>query len=220
MIRYVRTDVFDSIFSGNDLYENMLDPWMQYTCGYWKDVNNLNDAQVNKMKLIAKKLDLKPGMRVLDIGCGWGTLCKYLAQNYGVECVGVTISEEGVAYGKKICKGLPIDIRLQDYRKVEEKFDRIVSVGMFEHVGYWNHRTFFEVAENCLVDDGIFLLHTFGFNHFDYPMRSDAWSDKYIFPNGQVPSTVDIAEATKNLFVIEDWHNFGLDYAKTLFFWR
>lgn len=193
---------------------------MQYTCGYWKDVDNLNDAQFNKMELIAKKLDLKPGMRILDIGCGWGTLCKYLAEKYEVECVGVTVSEEGVAHGKKLCAGLPVDIRLQDYRKVDEKFDRIVSVGMFEHVGYWNYRTFFEVAKNCLVDNGIFLLHTIGFNQFDYPLRSDPWSDKYIFPNGQLPSPIDIAETTKNLFVIEDWHNFGLDYSKTLFCWR
>ncbi len=112
----------------------MLDPWMQYTCGYWKNATDLNTAQINKMDLIARKLDLKPGMRVLDIGCGWGGLCKYLAENYQVECVGVTVGEEGAKYARNICKGLPVDIRVQDYREVREQFDRIVSVGMFEHV--------------------------------------------------------------------------------------
>lgn len=207
------------MFTGNDLYEAMLDPWMQYTCGYWKNADNLNDAQIAKMDLIARKLDLKPGQRVLDIGCGWGFLCKYLSMNYGVECVGITISVEGAAYGKQVCEGLPVEIRVQDYREVNEKFDRIVSVGMFEHVGYWNYRDYFKMAEKCLTDDGIFLLHTIGRNH-SYPGRSELWLDKYIFPNGQLPSPEDIAKDTKDLFVIEDWHNFGPDYARTLYYWR
>lgn len=197
----------------------MLDPWLQYTCGYWKDADNLNDAQLHKMELIAKKLDLKPGMRVLDIGCGWGTLCKYLAINYKVECVGVTISKEGVKYGKKINEGLPVDIRLQDYREVDEKFDRIVSIGILEHVGFRNYREFFSLARRCLVDDGIFLCHSIGRNHRQFP-RSEQFSDKYIFPNGNLANPADIVTATDGLFVIEDWHNFGPDYAKTLKAWR
>ncbi|KAJ6650123.1 Cyclopropane-fatty-acyl-phospholipid synthase [Pseudolycoriella hygida] len=204
---------------GNKLYELMLDPWMQYTCGYWKDANNLNDAQLHKMELIAKKLDLKPGMRVLDIGCGWGTLCKYLAEKYKVTCVGVTISKEGVIYGKQINEGLPVDIRLQDYREVDEKFDRIVSVGILEHVGFRNYREFFSLARRCLVDDGIFLMHSIGRNHANFP-RSERFSDKYIFPNGNLANPEDIAKATNGLFIIEDWHNFGPDYAKTLYAWR
>ncbi len=198
----------------------MLDPWMQYTCGYWKDVDNLNDAQINKMELIAKKLDLKPGMLVLDIGCGWGTLCKYLAENYKVECVGVTISEQGVLHGKEICEGLPVEIRLQDYRDVKEQFDRIVSVGMFEHVGFHNYREFFQVARRCLKDDGIFLLHTIARNHSNFPLGSIPWAHHYIFPNGFLPDPMMISEATKNQFIIEDWHNFGPDYGKTLTAWR
>lgn len=122
-----------------------MDPWLTYSCGYWAKSDNLNDAQIQKMELIAKKLDLKPGMRVLDIGCGWGGLCKYLAKNYGVECVGITISEEGAKYARTSCEGLPVDIRLIDYRDLNEEFDRIVSVGMMEHVGGHNHRTYFEV---------------------------------------------------------------------------
>jgi cyclopropane-fatty-acyl-phospholipid synthase len=118
---------------------------MQYSCGYWAKADNLNDAQVNKMELIAQKLNLKPGMRVLDIGCGWGGLCKYLAQKHGVECVGITVSKEGVKYGETLCEGLPVDLRLMDYRDLDEEFDRVVSVGMFEHVGSNNYRTFFEV---------------------------------------------------------------------------
>ncbi len=206
---------------GNRLFERMLDPWLQYTCGYWKDAADLNSAQINKMELIAKKLDLKPGMRVLDIGCGWGTLCKYLAEKYQVECVGVTIGEQGAKYGRNICKGLPVDIRVQDYRDVNEQFDRIVSVGMFEHVGFHNYKEFFSVAKRCLKNDGIFLLHTIGRNHNRrFPGRSEPFTHKHIFPNGNLPNPTDIAKATDKLFVIEDWHSFGQDYAKTLYCWR
>lgn len=204
---------------GNDLYERMLDPWMQYTCGYWAKADNLNDAQIDKMELIAKKLDLKPGMRVLDIGCGWGTLCKYLAENYGVECVGVTISKQGVEYGRRINKGLNVDIRLMDYRDVNEVFDRVVSIGCMEHVGVKNYRGFFEVARRCLKDDGVFLCHTIGRNHVNFP-RAEGWLHKYIFPNGQLPDVGDMERASRGLFVVEDWHNFGLDYARTLREWR
>ncbi len=199
----------------------MLDPWMQYTCGYWKDATDLNTAQINKMDLIARKLDLKPGMRVLDIGCGWGTLCKYLAENYQVECVGVTIGEEGAKYGRNICKGLPVDIRVQDYREVTEEFDRIVSVGMFEHVSKHNYKEFFTVARRCLKEDGIFLLHTIGRDHSrKYPGGNSGFVHKYIFPNCYGPKPSEITKAIDKLFVIEDWHNFGQDYAKTLKCWR
>ncbi|CAL8143560.1 unnamed protein product [Orchesella dallaii] len=130
---------------GNDIFESFLDPWMQYSCGYWARADNLNDSQLHKLELIAKKLDLKPGMRVLDMGCGWGTLCKYLAQNYGVECVGMTVSKEGAKYAEKVCKGLNTQFRVQDYRDLNEKFDRIVSIECIEHLGHHNYRTFFEV---------------------------------------------------------------------------
>ncbi len=208
----------------------MLGKWMQYTCAYWKDADNLDDAQVHKMELIAKKLDLKPGMRVLDIGCGWGTLCKYLAENYKVECVGVSIGKEGVKYAKEILsyeqekfmpiKGLPVEIRLQDYREVNEQFDRVVCVEMLEHVGRHNYPEYFNVVNRCLKEDGIFLLHVIGRNHVNYPFGSDPWMQKHLFPNIYSPDPEQIIKATKGLFIIEDWHNFGPDFAKTLLAWR
>jgi len=137
---------------------------MNYSCGYWKRASNLDEAQEHKMKLIGDKLNLKPGMKVLDIGCGWGSLCRYLAQNYQVQVVGCTISSEQAELAKKACAGLPVRIELNDYRDLAEKFDRIVSVGMFEHVGTSNYRTFFKVAAKCLTEDGILLLHTIGIN--------------------------------------------------------
>ena len=147
---------------GNDLFQNMLDKRMNYSCAYWKDAKNLDEAQENKLELICRKLYLKPGMRVLDIGCGWGAFGKYAAEKYNVETVGITVSKKQVTLGRELCKGLPVEFRLIDYRDVKEKYDRIVSVGMIEHVGYKNYRTFFQVANKSLNDDGLFLLHTIG----------------------------------------------------------
>lgn len=187
---------------------------MNYSCGYWKDAKNLEEAQQNKMAFIGRKLKLKPGMRVLDIGCGWGGLAKYLAETYQVHVVGVTVSEEGAKEGQERCKDLPVEIRLQDYRDVNEGFDRIVSVGCFEHVGRKNYRTFFEVAYRCLADDGILLLQTIGVDNNDVP-PNDPFMNKYIFPNGMLPNHKNIPKAIDNLFCIEDWHNIGPDYDKT-----
>jgi len=154
---------------------------------------------------------------VLDIGCGWGAFGKYAAEKYGVEVVGLTVSKEQVALGKELCKGLPVEFRLQDYREINEKFDRIVSVGMIEHVGYKNYREYFKIAERNLKEDGLFLLHTIG--SVQSTKSTDAWTHKYIFPNGMLPSIAQIARAVENLFVIEDIHNFGADYDKTLMAW-
>ena len=204
---------------GNDLYSRMLDPTMSYTCAYWKDTTSLEQAQHNKLDLICKKLQLKPGMRLLDIGCGFGGMARYAAQNYQVEVVGLTISKEQQALGMEQCKGLPIELRLQDYRQVKEKFDRVVSIGMFEHVGPKNYRTYMQVAADVLKDpDGIFLLHTIGANFSSF--EADPWINKYIFPNGVIPSISQIAGSTEGLFVMEDWHNFGFDYYKTLMAWH
>ncbi|MDH7528362.1 MAG: cyclopropane fatty acyl phospholipid synthase, partial [Ignavibacteria bacterium] len=196
---------------------NMLDKRMNYSCAYWKDATNLDEAQENKLELICKKLYLKPGMRVLDIGCGWGAFAKYAAEKYGVEVVGITVSKEQLKLAKELCDGLPVEIRLQDYREVNEKFDRIVSIGMFEHVGYKNYREYFKIAAKNLKDDGIFLLHTIGSNIST--KSTDAWTHKYIFPNGMLPSLAQISKTVENLFVIEDVHNFGADYDKTLMAW-
>ncbi|MBE0508557.1 MAG: cyclopropane fatty acyl phospholipid synthase [Marinospirillum sp.] len=202
---------------GNEFYEAMLDPRMTYTCGYWKDATTLVEAQEAKLDLVCRKLGLKPGMRLLDIGCGWGSLMSFAAQNYGVECVGITISKEQAAWAQQRYAGLPMEFRLQDYREVQGQFDRIASIGMFEHVGRKNHRIFLEVANRCLKDDGLFLLHTIGKNICHTP--PDPWVDKYIFPNGDLPSISQISSAASNLFVIEDLHNFGADYDTTLMAW-
>ena len=127
---------------GNDLYEAMLDSRLNYTCAYWKNATTLDEAQEAKLDLVCRKLDLQPGMRVLDIGCGWGGTARFAAERYEVEVVGITVSEEQVRFGKKLCRGLPVQIRLQDYRSLEGTFDRILSLGMFEHVGYKNYTNF------------------------------------------------------------------------------
>lgn len=203
---------------GNDFYGAMLDPRMTYTCGYWEKAGNLADAQEAKLDLICRKLGLQPGMRVLDIGCGWGSFMAYAAEHYGVKCVGVTISKEQAAWAEQRYRGLPLEFRLQDYRSLNERFDRIASVGMFEHVGHKNHRVFAEVVHRCLTDDGLALLHTIGKNQRD--STTDAWIDKYIFENGDLPSIGQIGDAMDRLFVVEDLHNFGADYDRTLMAWH
>ncbi|MBP6942803.1 MAG: cyclopropane fatty acyl phospholipid synthase [Candidatus Buchananbacteria bacterium] len=204
--------------TGNDLYRAMLDKRLTYTCGYWKDATTLDEAQEAKLDLICRKLGLKAGDRVLDIGCGWGSFMKFAAEKYGVSCVGVTVSKEQVALGQELCQGLPVEFRLTDYRAVNEKFDHIVSVGMFEHVGTKNYKTYFEVARRCLKPEGLFLLHTIGSNRSR--RTSDRWLDKYIFPNSILPSIAQIGKASEKHFIIEDLHNFSAYYDKTLMAWH
>ena len=202
---------------GNELFQNMLDRRMNYSCAYWKDASSIDEAQENKLELICKKLYLEPGMRILDIGCGWGAFGKYAAEKYNVNTVGVTVSKNQVELGRKLCEGLLVEFRLLDYRDLNEKFDRIVSVGMIEHVGHRNYRKYFEIANRCLKDDGLFLLHTIG--EIRSVNSTDAWTHKYIFPNGMLPSVAQLGKAIEGLFVMEDWHNFGADYDKTLVAW-
>ncbi len=206
---------------GNDLYEAMLDKLMTYTCGYWSAPSapkTLDEAQEAKLDLICRKIGLRRGQRVLDIGCGWGSFAKFAAEKYGAHVVGVTIAKEQVALGMEKCKGLPVEIRLQDYRSLNEKFDHIVSVGMFEHVGYKNYHEYFKVAARCLKEDGLFLLHTIGSNTSG--VSTDPWIAKYIFPNSMLPSVKQIGGAIENLFVMEDLHNFSADYDTTLMHWH
>jgi cyclopropane-fatty-acyl-phospholipid synthase len=204
--------------AGNDLFEKMLDPHMIYSCAYWENADDLNIAQEHKLRMICEKLELKPGESLLEIGCGWGGLAAYAAKNYGVEVLGITISKEQQKLAQERCKDLPVKIKVIDYRDLDGNFDKIVSVGMFEHVGVKNYRTYFEHASRLLKDQGLFLLHTIG---SDITInRTDPWIDKYIFPNGQIPSPIEIAENIENLFLIEDWHNFGRDYDKTLMAWH
>ena len=203
---------------GNDLFSLMLDERMNYSCGYWRNAENLGQAQINKLDLICRKLHLRPGMSVLEIGCGWGAFAKYAAENYGVSVDGVTISKQQFEFAQDSCKGLNVSIELKDYRELTGQYDCIVSVGMFEHVGYKNYKKYMEVVHRCLKEEGLFLLHTIGRNH----SRSvtDPWINKYIFPNGMTPSVQQIGTASEGLFVVEDWHNFGQDYDATLMSWN
>jgi cyclopropane-fatty-acyl-phospholipid synthase len=203
---------------GNEFYRAMLDSRMAYTCGYWAEADNLEDAQVAKLEMICQKIRLEPGMRVLDIGCGWGSFMAYAATHYDVECVGVTISREQASWSADHYQGLPLSFRLQDYRETQGQFDRIVSIGMFEHVGRKNYRHFMQVASRCLKDGGLMLLHTIGKNQRHTP--TDPWIDKYIFPNGELPALSQISDALEGLFILEDLHNFGADYDKTLIAWH
>lgn len=203
---------------GNDLYERMLDKRLTYSCGYWKDAQTLDEAQEAKLDLVCRKIGLKGGDRVLDIGCGWGSFAIYAAEHYGARVVGVTVSKEQQKLARKRVGDLPVEIRLQDYREVNDgPYDHVVSIGMFEHVGHKNYRVFMEIVRKLLKDDGLFLLHTIGAN-VTTPV-TDPWIEKYIFPNGILPSAKQIASASDRLFLLEDWHNFGADYEKTLLAW-
>jgi len=195
----------------------MLDENLIYSCGYWKDASTLDAAQEAKLDLVCRKLSLKPGMRVLDIGCGWGGTARFVAEHHHVEVVGITVSEEQVKYANELCRGLPVEIRLQDYRDLRGTFDRVLSIGMFEHVGYRNYVTYMRAVRSHLSDEGLFLLQTIGRNRSGTTM--DRWVARYIFPNSMLPSAKQICNAIEGLFVIEDWQSLGADYDRTLMCW-
>jgi cyclopropane-fatty-acyl-phospholipid synthase len=203
---------------GNDLYQAMLDTRLNYTCGYWRNADTLDEAQEAKLDLVCRKIGLEPGMKVLDLGCGWGCFAKYAAEKYGAEVLGVTVSQEQVDLGRELCKGLPVELRLQDYRLVEGEYDRVVSIGIMEHVGYKNYRTYMEVVDRVLKPGGINFVHTIGDN--ESAVGTNAWTNKYIFPNGMLPSIAQLAKAMEGLFIVEDLHNFGPDYDLTLMAWH
>ena len=203
---------------GDDLFRAMLDRRMIYTCAYWKDAATLDAAQEAKLALVAEKLALKPGMRVLDVGCGWGGTARFLATRHQVAVVGVTVSEAQAEHARERCAELPVEIRLADYRDIRGRFDRVLSLGMFEHVGPKNHATFFRVVRERLADDGLFLLHTIG--SLASSADGDAWLTRYVFPNAALPAAAQITAAAEGRFVLEDWHNFGADYDTTLLAWH
>lgn len=203
---------------GNDLFENMLDKRMVYSCGYWANASNLEEAQEAKLDLICKKAGLKPGMRVLEIGCGWGSWAKFAAEKYGVEVVGVTVSVEQAEYAREYCKGLPVEIRVADYRTLDEEFDRVVSIAMFEAVGHKYFRTFMKVVDRCLKPDGLFVLHTIVGRTPIGPAQS-TWLNKYIFPNGELPTLWQLSKSVEDIFVEEAYHHLIGDYEKTLAAW-
>jgi len=204
---------------GNDFYAAMLDARMTYTCAFWAGgAQTLDAAQEGKLDLVCRKLQLAPGLRVLDIGCGWGSFMQFAAARYGVHCVGVTVSAEQAALGRQRCAGLPVSFRLADYRTLDEPFDRIVSLGMFEHVGQKNHAAFMQVLRRCLHPWGLVLLHTIGRNEQGH--GTDPWIHRHVFPNGELPTIAQIGRACERRFVVEDLHNFGADYDRTLMAWH
>ena len=203
---------------GNDLYRAMLGPTLSYTCAYWKDADDLDQAQRNKLDLVCRKLDLKPGMTVLELGCGWGTFAKFACENYGVHVTGCTLSREQLALGRDLCAGLDVELRLQDYRDATGAFDRVVSIGMMEHVGYKNHRAYFETVDRCLKPGGVAFVHTIGGSVSEKLI--DSFFHKYLFPNALIPSLAQLASAAEGLFVVEDVHNIGPHYEPTLMAWH
>jgi cyclopropane-fatty-acyl-phospholipid synthase len=202
---------------GVDVFEATFDRRLTGSCGYWRDAADLDAAQEAKLDLICHKIGLQAGQHVLDIGCGWGAFMGFAAERYGATCVGVTVSEVQATYGVRRYAGLPVEFQVKDYRDFSGRADHVVSMGMFEHVGPRNYRTYFECARQALADDGLFLLHTIWANE-PYP-AIDPWLDKYIFPNGVLPSIGQIAAAVEGLFVIENVENFGADYDRTLMAW-
>ena len=202
---------------GNDVFEAMLDPTMSYSCGYWSNAYTLAEAQTAKLDLVCRKLELRSGDHVLDIGCGWGGFAAYASSNYGVYVTGITVSREQQAYAQKKYSHLPVTIELMDYRDVKGAFDKIVSIGMFEHVGQKNYSHYFEKVDELLKPNGLCLLHTIGTQESN--RYTDTWIDRYIFPNGRIPSAIEIISALGHRLLIEDWHNFGHDYDRTLMAW-
>ncbi len=206
-----------------ELYRNMLGKTMAYTCAYWKEGANLDDAQLDKYELICRKIDLRESDHVLDLGCGFGGLAKHMAERYGCRVTGVNISRQQVDFAREFCRGLPVDFHLCDYRDTAaynpggRQFDRIVSIGLCEHVGPKNYREWMRIVHDQLKDRGLFLLHTIGIN--TTKQHCDPWYDRYIFPNGTLPSIGQLGKAFEGLFVMEDWQNFGFDYHVTLHEW-
>lgn len=203
---------------GNDLFLSFLGSTVQYSCAYFEGTDDLDEAQRNKLRMICEKLGLCPGEHLLDIGCGFGGLARFAAAEYGCKVTAVNISREQMRHARDICAGLPVRVLDQDYRAIEGRFDKVVSVGMFEHVGRRNHRTFMRVAHRCLSPGGVFLLHTIGGNVTCF--NCDPWIAKHIFPVGMLPSAALIGKAAEGLFVVEDWHNIGPHYDKTLMAWN
>ena len=202
---------------GNDLYEAMLGGRLLYTCAYWPNARTLDEAQDAKLELVCKKIGLRPGMRVLDLGCGWAGFAAYAAERYQVTVTGFTVAQEQVKWAKDRYGHLPIDIRLDDYRNATGTHDAVVSLGLMEHVGWKNYRGYMELVDRLLAPGGVAFVHTIGGNR----PRShlDPWFDKYIFPNAVLPTLAHLVAAMEQIFIPEDIHNIGEDYDLTLMAW-
>ncbi len=202
----------------NDFFEAMLDPNMQYSCALFADGDDLASAQLRKLNWICERLRLRPGLRLLDIGCGWGGLARYAAQKYGCQVVGITISREQFRYAQRWCRGLDVEIQLRDYREVTGRFDRMVSVGMVEHVGYKNYDSYMRATAHSLVGNGLFLCQ--GICGQFSRLHADPWIKRYIFPNSMLPSLARLTRAAEGVFIIEDIKNIGPNYDPTLLAWE
>ena len=200
------------------LFRAMLGARIIYSCAYWERARTLDEAQEAKLDLVCRKLGLRSGHRVLDLGCGWGGFARYAAERYGATVVGVTIAGRQAALARQMCAGLPVEIRVQDYRQVLGRFDRVVSIGMLEHVGHKNHATFMQVVRRSLVDDGLALVQVIG-NRVSTTMI-EPWLDRHLFPHAVLPSVAQLGVALERRFVLEDWHNLGAHYDQTLLAWH
>jgi cyclopropane-fatty-acyl-phospholipid synthase len=202
----------------NDFFEAMLDPNMQYSCALFAEGDDLASAQLRKLDWICQRLHLRPGLRLLDIGCGWGGLARYAARHHGCQVLGITISREQLVYAQCWCRGLDVEIQLRDYREITERFDRIVSVGMVEHVGYKNYRTYMRAAARSLGEDGLFLCQGICGNFPGF--HTDPWIKRYIFPNSVLPSLAGLTRAAEGVLILEAVKNVGPNYAPTLLAWE
>ena len=205
---------------GNDIYALFLDQDWQYSCGYFAVPHgSLEDAQLAKKRHIAAKLKLEPGLRVLDIGCGWGGMALYLSKHAGVDVTGITLAQNQVARASERAAGNPdVRFRVEDYRATRETFDRIVSVGMFEHVGVPHYDEFFEKVANLLTDDGVMLLHSIC--RTGEPGATNPFIDKYIFPGGYTPALSEVLPSIERAgLIVTDVEVWRLHYAETLRCW-
>jgi cyclopropane-fatty-acyl-phospholipid synthase len=212
---------------GNDLYKAMLDPYMQYTCGFWRNgATTLEQAQLDKLDMICKKVNARQGCKWLDLGCGFSGLMKYATEKYSTVCTGYNLSTDQMGYGRDVlCAGLPITFVEGDFCKTlasvkDGKFDVVTNVGSIEHCGVNRYREFMQNAYNCIADDGVFLTQSILSGSKDTQYSFLAFLNKYIFPGGVSPTLTQLSQAMEGLFVIEDVHNFGEDYAKTLAAWH
>jgi cyclopropane-fatty-acyl-phospholipid synthase len=216
--RRARAAVVSHYDIGEDLYRAMLGSTMAYSCGYWAGATTLDGAQHAKFDVICRKLGIRPGHRLLDIGCGWGGLAAYAAERFGAAVTGITLSPGQAAVARQRARGLNVRILEQDYRDVDGTFDRVVSVGMLEHVGPANYHGYFDAVRRHLAGDGLALVHTIG--ALTPGHASDAWIERYIFPDSVLPSAAQLTRAFEGLFVLEDWENIGAHYDRTLMAWH
>lgn len=207
---------------GNEFFERVLGKTVMYSCAYWRRAGDLDAAQLAKIELVANKLDVVAGDHVVDLGCGWGALAEHLATTRGCRVTAVTISPAQASYVRRRCAGLPVDVIEADYRDprvvAAGPYDKIACVGMMEHVGRKNYRSFLALCARLVKRDGLCLVHTIGTSVTTDV--TDPWIERRIFPGSVLPSVVDVARAAEGQLTLEDWHSLGADYDRTLLAWH